>query len=152
LSAGIASTGPLARSLFILGYLEEQAVVARIDGKGLVVITGCGHPGVEVILDMVGRLSDEPLHALVGELHLPVKNGRGRRAGIDLQTVLGTGKPPWRRITVDDLTRAIATINAFGPRRVFLSAHDSGDHALARMGEELDAEVEVLRAGASYRF
>jgi 7,8-dihydropterin-6-yl-methyl-4-(beta-D-ribofuranosyl)aminobenzene 5'-phosphate synthase len=152
LSAGIASTGPLARSLFVLGYIEEQALLARIRGKGLVVLTGCGHPGVEVILDMVRHLSDEPLYGLGGGLHFPIKKGRGGRAGIDLQNLMGTGKPPWQRITDDDLSRAIAAINAAGPQRVVLSGHDTGDYALARMQEELEAETQVLKAGASYRF
>ena len=152
LNAGIASTGPLMRSLFILGSVEEQALLALVKGRGLVVLTGCGHPGVEVILDMVRQLSDEPLYVLAGGLHFPVKHGRGVRAGIDLQTVLGTGKPPWRRITDQDLSQAIAAINTAGPERVLLSGHDSDDHALLRMERELDAETEVLRAGATYRF
>ena len=150
LSAGIGSTGPLARSLFILGYLEEQALVARVKGKGLVVLTGCGHPGVEVILDIARQLSDEPLYVLGGGLHFPLRQGRGARAGIDLQRVAGTGKPPWRTITDEDLTEAIAVINAAGPQRVLLSGHDTGDYALARMAAELEAKTEVLKAGASY--
>ena len=150
LSAGIGSSGPLARSLFILGYLEEQAVVARVKGKGLVVLTGCGHPGIEVILEMAQHLCDEPLYVLGGGLHFPLRQGRGARAGIDLQRVAGTGKPPWRTITDEDLTEAIAVINAAGPQRVLLSGHDTGDYALARMAAELEAKTEVLKAGASY--
>ncbi len=53
LTAGITSTGPLARSLFILGFTEEQALLARVKGKRLVVFTGCGHPTIEVVLDTV---------------------------------------------------------------------------------------------------
>ena len=60
LPAGIASTGPLSRSLFFMGWTEEQAIVARLKDKGLVVITGCGHPTIETILQMVKQLSDEP--------------------------------------------------------------------------------------------
>lgn len=52
LPAGIATTGPLARSLFIFGYTEEQALVAGIKGKGLVIFTGCGHPTIELIVKM----------------------------------------------------------------------------------------------------
>ncbi len=151
LTAGVGSTGPLARSLFLLGYMEEQALVARVEGKGLVVLTGCGHPGVEVILDMARRLSDDPLYVLCGGLHVPVREGRGGRAGVDLQRVAGTGKPPWQRITDEDLSQAVAAINAAGPQRVLLSAHDTGDHALARMEAELAAETEVLEAGGTYR-
>jgi 7,8-dihydropterin-6-yl-methyl-4-(beta-D-ribofuranosyl)aminobenzene 5'-phosphate synthase len=152
LTAGIASTGPLARSLFMFGFTEEQALLVRVKDKGLVVLTGCGHPTIEVVLEMVGRLSDEPLYAIGGGLHFPVTGGRGNLAGIQLQTLVGTGKPIWQRITDEDLSRTIATINRAGPKRVFISGHDTCDHALDRMMGELNAETEVLEAGATYRF
>ena len=37
LAAGVASTGPLTRSLFLMGWTEEQAIVARLKDKGMVV-------------------------------------------------------------------------------------------------------------------
>jgi 7,8-dihydropterin-6-yl-methyl-4-(beta-D-ribofuranosyl)aminobenzene 5'-phosphate synthase len=151
LAAGIASTGPLARSLFVFGYTEEQALLARVKGKGLVVFTGCGHPTIEVVLEMVGRLSDEPLYAVGGGLHFPVTGGRGNRAGIQFQTLIGTGKPPWQRITGEDLSRTISAINTAGPKRVYLSGHDTCDYSLDRMTRELNAETEVLKAGSTYR-
>ena len=151
LTAGIASIGPLARSLFFLGWTEEQALLARIKGKGLVIFTGCGHPTIEVILQMVNRLSDEPVYAIGGGLHFPVTHGRGKYKGIQMQMILGTGKAPWRRITDDDLSSTIKSINAAGPKHVFLSAHDTCDYALKRFENELNAEAKVLRTGASYR-
>jgi 7,8-dihydropterin-6-yl-methyl-4-(beta-D-ribofuranosyl)aminobenzene 5'-phosphate synthase len=152
LEAGLASTGPLERALFALGPTREQAVVARVAGKGLVVVTGCGHPTVQVLLGMVRRLSDEPVYGIAGGLHFPVTGGRGGLPGVELQAIFGTGKPPWQRITDDDLSAAIAAINEAGVERVLLSAHDTCDHALERMARELDAEVEVIEAGATYRF
>ena len=151
LAAGIGTTGPLARSLFFLGLCEEQALVAHIRNKGLVVITGCGHPTIEVILEMVCHLSDEPLYAIAGGLHFPVTESRFQRHGIQLQMFFGTGKPPWQRIGNDDLSRTIDTINEAGPKKVLLSAHDTCDHALARLSGELNAETTVLEAGGTYR-
>jgi 7,8-dihydropterin-6-yl-methyl-4-(beta-D-ribofuranosyl)aminobenzene 5'-phosphate synthase len=152
LTAGIASTGPLARSLFTLGFTEEQALLARVKDKGLVVFTGCGHPTIELVLEMVERLSNEPLYAVGGGLHFPVTGGRGNRAGIQFQMMIGTGKPPWQRITDKDLSRTITAISSACPKRVCLSGHDTCDHALDRMTRELKAEIEVLKAGATYRF
>jgi len=152
LTAGIASTGPLARSLFLFGYTEEQALLARVKDKGLVVFTGCGHPTIDVILEMVRRLSNEPLYAVGGGLHFPVTGGRGNRAGIQFQMMIGTGKPPWQWIIDEDLSRAITAISRANPKRVYLSGHDTCDHALDRMMRELNAETEVLKAGATYRF
>ncbi len=151
IGAGIASSGPLARSLFLMGLTEEQALLARVRGKGLVVFTGCGHPTIEVILEMVRHLSDEPLYAIGGGLHFPVTDGRGNKAGIKLQMVAGTGKPPWHRITDEELSRTIEAINQAGPKKVLLSGHDTCDYALRRMTEGLKAETEVLTAGATYR-
>ena len=150
LSAGIATSGPLARSLFFLGLCEEQALVARVKDKGIIVITGCGHPTVEVILEMAGRLSDEPLYGIVGGLHFPVTRSRFQRHGIQLQMLLGTGKPPWQRIDDADLSRTIDHINQAGPKRALLSAHDTCDYALDRMVRELNAETMVLEAGRTY--
>ncbi len=150
LPAGLATTGPLSRSLFFLGYTEEQALLAVLEGRGLVVITGCGHPRIEVILAMARRLTREPLYAIVGGLHFPLTASRLELHGVQLQMVAGTGKPPWERITDEDLGRAIAAINEARPKKVLLSAHDTCDRALERLSGELRAETQVLRAGATY--
>ena len=152
LPSGIATTGPLARSLFLFGHTEEQALIARVKGKGLVVFTGCGHPTIEVILNMVRQLSHEQIYAIGGGLHFPVSNGRGNRAGIQFQTMIGTGKPPWQRITDTDLDKTIVEINKTAPKQVLLSGHDSCDHALYRMKKELNADTSVLEAGKTYLF
>ena len=123
----------------------------RIREKGLVVITGCGHPTVEVILEMVRHLTDVPVYAIVGGIHFPVTQSRSQRQGIQVQMFFGTGKPPWRRIGDDDLSKTIAHINEAGPTRVLLSAHDTCDHALDRLSHELEAETMVLEAGNTYR-
>ena len=150
LEAGLATTGPLARMLFFFGLMEEQVIVARLEGKGLVVLTGCGHPTIGVILRMVRRLSDEPLYAVGGGLHLPITRSRGRRMGIELQQIFGTGKPVWSRIDDGELLSTIRELNRAAPRRLYLSAHDSCAYALERLASEVDADVEVFRAGATY--
>ena len=151
LAAGIASTGPLARSLFFFGWTEEQILLVRLRGKGLVIFSGCGHPTFEVILRMIARLSGDPIYAIGGGLHFPVTKGRGTYKGIQAQMIIGTGKPPWQRITDNDLSRTIRFINEAAPKKVFLSAHDTCDHALRRFESELKADTQVLKAGATYR-
>jgi len=151
LTAGIGTTGPLARSLFFLGLVREQALLFRLRGKGLVIVTGCGHPGLELILEAARRLVPAPVYAIAGGLHFPITTGRGRYPGFQAQMLFGTGLPPWKRLTDEDLTAAIATMNRAGIRRAILSAHDTCDHALARFERELDATVEVLRAGGTWK-
>ncbi len=152
LPGGFATTGPLARSLFFFGLTEEQAIVARIKNKGLAVFTGCGHPTIEVILRMVSSMSREPIYSIAGGLHFPIAHGRGNRLGIQFQTFIGTGYPPWRRLQDEHLSQTIQVINETAPQKVFLSAHDTCNHALERLQTELKAETQVLTAGETYIF
>ena len=51
--------------------LDDQALVANVRGRGLVVLTGCGHSGIVNIARYTRKLTgDERLHALVGGFHL----------------------------------------------------------------------------------
>jgi 7,8-dihydropterin-6-yl-methyl-4-(beta-D-ribofuranosyl)aminobenzene 5'-phosphate synthase len=51
--------------------LDDQALVANVRGRGLVVLTGCGHSGIVNILRYVRKLTGENrLHAVVGGFHL----------------------------------------------------------------------------------
>jgi len=150
LAAGIASTGPLARRLFFLGWVEEQSLLIRLRDKGLVIFAGCGHPTLPTILEMVRKLSSEPIYAIGGGLHLPLTGGRVGPPGLDLQTILGTGKPPWRKTEQADVEDVVDAIRGASPQKVYLSAHDSCDEALRRIAEALDCQVEVLEAGGRY--
>jgi 7,8-dihydropterin-6-yl-methyl-4-(beta-D-ribofuranosyl)aminobenzene 5'-phosphate synthase len=51
--------------------LDDQALIVQVAGKGLVVITGCGHAGVVNIARYATRLTGgQPLHAVIGGFHL----------------------------------------------------------------------------------
>jgi 7,8-dihydropterin-6-yl-methyl-4-(beta-D-ribofuranosyl)aminobenzene 5'-phosphate synthase len=51
--------------------LDDQALVVHVRGKGLLVVTGCGHAGAVNIVRHAQRLTEVPrLHALLGGLHL----------------------------------------------------------------------------------
>ena len=51
--------------------LDDQALVVHVRGKGLVVLTGCGHGGAVNIVRHAMRLTGVArLHALIGGLHL----------------------------------------------------------------------------------
>jgi 7,8-dihydropterin-6-yl-methyl-4-(beta-D-ribofuranosyl)aminobenzene 5'-phosphate synthase len=51
--------------------LDDQALIANVAGKGLVVLTGCGHAGIVNICRYAQRLTNEPrLHAVLGGFHL----------------------------------------------------------------------------------
>jgi 7,8-dihydropterin-6-yl-methyl-4-(beta-D-ribofuranosyl)aminobenzene 5'-phosphate synthase len=51
--------------------LDDQALITHVRGKGLVIVTGCGHAGAINIVRHAQRLTGIPrLHALLGGLHL----------------------------------------------------------------------------------
>lgn len=50
--------------------LDDQALLVNVRGKGLVVITGCGHAGVVNISRYATRLTGGPLYGLIGGFHL----------------------------------------------------------------------------------
>ena len=51
--------------------LDDQALIVQVAGKGLVVITGCGHAGVVNIARYATRLTGgQQLHAVIGGFHL----------------------------------------------------------------------------------
>jgi 7,8-dihydropterin-6-yl-methyl-4-(beta-D-ribofuranosyl)aminobenzene 5'-phosphate synthase len=51
--------------------LDDQALVANVAGRGLVVLTGCGHAGVINICRYAQRLTGTAkLHAVIGGFHL----------------------------------------------------------------------------------
>src|SRR5580692_1299993 len=51
--------------------LDDQALIINVTGRGLVVITGCGHAGVVNISRYAQRLTGgQPLYALLGGFHL----------------------------------------------------------------------------------
>ena len=51
--------------------LDDQALIAHVRGKGLVVLTGCGHAGVVNILRYARKLTCvQPVYALIGGFHL----------------------------------------------------------------------------------
>jgi 7,8-dihydropterin-6-yl-methyl-4-(beta-D-ribofuranosyl)aminobenzene 5'-phosphate synthase len=51
--------------------LDDQALVVHVRGRGLVVLTGCGHAGAINIVRHAQRLTAVPaLHGLLGGLHL----------------------------------------------------------------------------------
>jgi 7,8-dihydropterin-6-yl-methyl-4-(beta-D-ribofuranosyl)aminobenzene 5'-phosphate synthase len=51
--------------------LDDQALIVHVAGKGLVVLTGCGHAGIVNIARYAGLLTGgQPIYALLGGFHL----------------------------------------------------------------------------------
>ncbi|MEA3341851.1 MAG: MBL fold metallo-hydrolase, partial [Chloroflexota bacterium] len=91
IAPGAASTGPIPRQMFFLGWTLEQSLAVNVEGKGIVIIIGCGHPTLQRIIDRAEMLFDEPLYGVVGGLHYPVTASREIKFGLPLQRLLCTG-------------------------------------------------------------
>jgi 7,8-dihydropterin-6-yl-methyl-4-(beta-D-ribofuranosyl)aminobenzene 5'-phosphate synthase len=50
---------------------DDQAIVLNIKGKGLVIITGCGHSGIINTINYAKKLTDKDgIYAIIGGMHL----------------------------------------------------------------------------------
>lgn len=144
IAPGFAVLPPLPRVLFWGGLLLEQALVVNVRDFGLVLISGCGHPGIERMLAATERVLDVPIRAVVGGLHLPV---HPRDATAIMQAVGATPHWPWRIIGEQDAYGAIDALRDRGPRMIALSSHDSTPWTYEAMGRAFGEGYRTLRVG-----
>jgi 7,8-dihydropterin-6-yl-methyl-4-(beta-D-ribofuranosyl)aminobenzene 5'-phosphate synthase len=124
---GIASMGTIA---FVepppLSMLApsgaEQVLAVNVDGVGVVVISGCGHPGLARMLDRAEALFDAPVAGFVGGLH-----------------------------TTDAAAADIALLKARQPRLVALSSHDSGPEVIDAFRQAFGTAYRELAVGEEIR-
>ncbi|SDM29412.1 MBL fold metallo-hydrolase [Halarsenatibacter silvermanii] len=150
ITESLATTGPLTGNLFFSGPTREQALIIKLKNKGKIIITGCGHQGLKPLIKLSEKIVPGDIYALAGGLHLPVKSSRMKKAGIDLQRIIGTGKSPWQKPGRDELNNTIKLINEVNPERVLLSPHDSSDFALRALQKQLSAKTDILKSGDSF--
>lgn len=93
------STGPLGNATI------EQALILDT-AQGLVVVTGCAHPGIVRIAETAGRLTGKRIHLLMGGFHL-----------------MGTDRA--------EIQAIIARLRALGVEKLAPS-HCTGDAAIAQ--------------------
>lgn len=129
-----ASIGPDIATTGVLSYVEsfplsllqpkghEQALVVRVEGRGLVLITGCGHPGLERLVERAEALYGEPVAGVAGGLHY------GSAGAAELQT-------------------QIDFLAARQPGLVALSPHDSQPQAIQVFAEAFPQACQEIKAG-----
>ena len=150
LFSGIATTGPIPRSLFI-GRIEEQALVVNVRGKGLVLIVGCGHQTLAKLLQRVDEAFEEPLFGIVGDLHYPVPNGRIHTFGIDLQRRFASGDGPTSPIAWDQVVADVSSLESRKLGLVAIGGHDTSDEVIEEFGRRFGARFHRAEVGAPIR-
>lgn len=144
---GIASTGPIPRYLFLMGYTSEQSLAVHVEGKGIVLLIGCGHPTVEKIIQRAKEVFNEPIYGVIGGLHYPVKGGRIMAGPINLQYLVASDQPPWKGLREKDVLDAIEFIKKENPQIVSLSPHDSSDWAIDLFKKSFGDKYRDLKVG-----
>lgn len=144
IAPGFAVLPPLPRMLFWAGPVAEQALVVNVRGFGLVLVSGCGHPGIERMMAATEAVLDVPIKAVVGGMHLPV-----HPLGTPLipQAVLGSPHWPWRPIGEQDVAETIDALRARGPRVIALSSHDSTPWTYGAFERAFGDAYRTLRVG-----
>jgi 7,8-dihydropterin-6-yl-methyl-4-(beta-D-ribofuranosyl)aminobenzene 5'-phosphate synthase len=149
LAPGVASTGAIVGQIFI-GPVAEQALAIRVEGRGIVLIVGCGHQGLPALLQRTAELfPTEPIHAVIGGLHYPVPKGRWTMGGRDVQRWASYGFGPGP--TEADIQRDIERLQATGLKWIALSPHDSSDEVIERFRSAFGARYRDLRVGEPLR-
>ena len=148
ISKGVATIGVISRQLFFIGQTPEQALAVNVDGRGIVLIAGCGHQSLSKILERAKALFDKPIYGLIGGLHYPVTDSRiVTMSGIKVQMYGGTGKVPWQPITIEEVQNNIDLIKKHNPGVVGLSPHDSCDASLAAFRQAFPEIYKEIKVG-----
>jgi 7,8-dihydropterin-6-yl-methyl-4-(beta-D-ribofuranosyl)aminobenzene 5'-phosphate synthase len=130
--------------LFWGGPVLEQALVINVRGFGLVLVSGCDHPGIERMLAATERVLDVPVKAVVGGLHLPV---HPLGTPLMVQAIFGSPHWPWKLIGEQDVNDTIEALRERGPRIVALSGHDSTPWTYEAMERAFSQGYRTLRVG-----
>ncbi|HSM26399.1 MAG TPA: MBL fold metallo-hydrolase [Anaerolineaceae bacterium] len=128
----IATTG-------VISYLEpfpfslknpkggEQALVVNIANEGLVLITGCGHPGIEKLITRSETLFGLPVFGIVGGLHNEKENN-------------------------EQVKEQIQFLQSRPIELIAISPHDSNSDALAAFQEVFAERYQTIKVGESIIF
>lgn len=105
----------------------EQALAVNVEGRGIVLITGCGHPTIEQLVTRADAVFDEPIVGIIGGLH-------------------------YEGFTREQTQPHLAFIDALDPQLVALSPHDSSAPALDAFREAFRDVYREIRVGEWIRF
>ena len=102
--------------------LDDQSLIFKIEGKGLVIVSGCAHSGiVNTVIHSRNLMKVEKIHAVIGGFHLKdADKGKVQR-------------------TIDDLA-------AFNPELI-CPCHCTGKKAIAMFKEAFGEDCQAVKTG-----
>ncbi|MFW9942321.1 MAG: MBL fold metallo-hydrolase [Candidatus Thorarchaeota archaeon] len=147
---GIVSIGSIQNPMFFFGATFEQALAINVEGKGIVVVVGCGHQGIQKIIDRVEALFDVPIYGIIGGLHLPIPKFPGEDttwSGLPIYKFIMTRRPPWKPWQKDDVDFTLDYLKARNLKLVSLSPHDSSMESILTFRETFKEAYTEIRVG-----
>lgn len=129
LADGIATTGIMSFAQPFPIWLaiprgDEQALAVNLAGKGIVIITGCGHMGLESLLARANTVFDTPVVGVAGGLH-------------------------YGNAEMESLQKEVELVRGIDPIIVALSPHDSSAAVLDGFAQEFQDDYEYISVGNS---
>lgn len=131
-SNDIATTGVISYpEVFPLSLFNprgyEQGLVIHVAGQGLVMITGCGHPSMERLVERAETLFEKPVIGVVGGLH-------------------------YEKVSTEDVHPHIQFLEPRQPKLIALSPHDSSPEALQTFESAFPEAYRFIRVGEVIQF
>jgi 7,8-dihydropterin-6-yl-methyl-4-(beta-D-ribofuranosyl)aminobenzene 5'-phosphate synthase len=105
----------------------EQALAVNVAGRGVVIITGCGHQTLPKLLARAQALFDEPVAAIVGGLH-------------------------FEGASAQEMEPYIRLLQGLNPQLIALSPHDSGEVARQALRAAFPEIYQDVRVGQPIQF
>ncbi len=143
ITKNIASTGPLAEQMFIPGKLNEQSLLVNVKGKGLVLISGCGHPGIVTMVEAAQKITGIPVYAVVGGLHLYYTQPKAGFWG----NIFGSSKLYCGTPSQKEVANIIDELKQLGVKKAFISPHDADQPTLEIFADKFGPDFEALKVG-----
>ncbi|MBM9502743.1 MBL fold metallo-hydrolase [Leptospira sp. 201903071] len=143
---GIASLGPIPRQLF-MGRIDEQALAIHLEGKGIVLISGCGHQTLPKMMEEVENVFEEKIYGIVGDLHYPIPNGRLKFFGLNLQRIFASGTDPFHTIQEKEVEEDIRLLKNKNIGLIGIGGHDSSDEVILKFEKEFEEVYKKVRVG-----
>jgi len=141
IAKGVMTIGVIDCPLFF-DVVQEQAIAINVEGKGIVIVSGCGHQTIERILHRVDCLFEEPIYGLLGGFHLPISTGRNI-SKVYLYVI--TNRFPWDPLTTAEISDIIDFVKKKGVRFVGISGHDTCDESINMFKEAFgDSYIDIV--------
>ena len=132
-----------------MGRVPEQALAVNVDGKGIVLIVGCGHQTFPKILKRTEALFEEPICGIIGGFHYAVRGGPIKIMGMCPHEYGGTWKLPWQPVTKEEMQENVKLLKQRNPKIVVLSPHDSSETSLETFRTVFPKEYREIKIGQS---